>query len=131
MASPGGKEYGALSVLLGIRANVETLFDIPGEAFYPPPAIKSTLIRIVFDHPPKIYVSDYRLLTRLVKTAFASRRKTLRNNLKSFSTQGLDSNGLQRAATNCGIDLGRRAEALSPEEFAAFSNAIGHETESQ
>ncbi len=131
MAAPGGKEYGALSVLLGIRANVETLFDIPGEAFYPPPAIKSTLIRIVFDHPPKIYVSDYRLLTRLVKTAFASRRKTLRNNLKSFSTQGLDSNGLQRAATNCGIDLGRRAEALSPEEFAAFSNAIGHETESQ
>lgn len=127
MAGPGGKEYGTLSALLGVRSTVRALFDIPGRAFYPAPAVDSTLIRIDFYETPQIHVADYKLLTRLVKTAFSARRKTLRNNLKSMLAPGLDAAALQRAADRSGIDLGRRAETLSPFEFAAFSNAIGEE----
>lgn len=124
MANPGGKEYGTLSVLLGIRSSVQRLFDIPNKAFYPVPEVASTLIRIDFDRGPGIHVTDYGLLTRLVKAAFASRRKTLRNNLKSLSAQGLTPEGIRTAAEQASIDLGRRAETLSPVEFAALSNAI-------
>lgn len=124
MADPGGKEYGTLSVLLGIRSSVQRLFDIPNKAFYPIPAVSSTLIRIDFDRGPGINVSDYRLLTRLVKAAFASRRKTLRNNLKSMTAHGLSLEDIQAAAQQSAVDLGRRAETLSPQEFANFSNAI-------
>ena len=124
MADPGGKEYGTLSVLLGIRSSVQRLFDIPNKAFYPVPAVSSTLIRIDFDRGPDINVSDYRLLTRLVKAAFASRRKTLRNNLKSMTEHGLSPEDIQAAAQQASVDLGRRAETLSPQEFANFSNAI-------
>lgn len=127
MAEPRNKEYGVLSVLLGIRATVQALFDIPGSAFYPVPAVDSSLIRIDFNQKPPIEISDYNLLKGLVKTAFASRRKTLRNNLKSLFVSGFDSESLEKAARNSGIDLGRRAETLAPSEFAAFSNAIWNE----
>jgi 16S rRNA (adenine1518-N6/adenine1519-N6)-dimethyltransferase len=127
MADPGGKEYGPLSVLLGLRSRVLALFDIPGRAFYPVPAVDSTLIRVDFTQSPNIQVVDFKLLTRLVKTAFASRRKTLRNNLKSFVAQGIDLAGLNRAAADSGVDLSRRAETLTPSEFAALSNEISRE----
>lgn len=124
IADPGGRDYGTLSVLLGIRSSVRILFDIPGKAFYPVPAVVSTLIRIDFDDIQKVKVNDYKILTLLVKTAFASRRKTLRNNLKSMSLAGAGNEVIQKAAHHAGIDLGRRAETLTPYEFAAFSNAI-------
>ncbi len=127
MAAPGGKEYGTLSVLLGVRSSVQRLFDIPNKAFYPVPSVSSTLIRIDFDRGPDIQVSDYRVLTRLVKAAFASRRKTLRNNLKSMTANGLSPEDIQKAAQEAEIDLGRRAETLSPDEFAALSNAISNQ----
>lgn len=126
MADPGTRDYGSLSVLLGIRSHVQGLFHIPGRCFYPAPAIESTLIRIDFSQVPRFEVTDYKLLTRLVKTAFATRRKTLRNNLKSLLIPGLDAVGIQKAANDSNIDLGRRAETLSPQEFAAFANAISY-----
>lgn len=124
VASPGTKEYGALTVLLAVTATARALFDIPPEAFYPRPEVTSTLIRIVFSQPQPYEVTSHSMLTRLVKAGFASRRKTLSNALKALVTQDLHFDIISQAASIAGVDLRRRGETLSPEEFVWFSNAL-------
>lgn len=124
VASPGTKDYGVLTVLLGISARVELLFNIPKDAFFPVPEIISTFIKIEFPDEPLEHVSDMKLLTRLVKASFAGRRKTLRNTLKSEAAIGIEFSTIAEAAQRVDIDLSRRGETLSPREFADFANAI-------
>lgn len=124
VAEPGTKDYGVLTVLLGVSAKVEVLFDIPPKAFFPSPEIISSLVGVQFPDTPPVSVSDSRLLTRLVKASFAGRRKTLRNTLKNTATLGVASEVIVRAAERAGIDLMRRGETLSPEEFCRFADAI-------
>jgi 16S rRNA (adenine1518-N6/adenine1519-N6)-dimethyltransferase len=123
-ADPGTKDYGVLTVLLGISARVELVFDIPPHAFFPAPEVISTLVKVVFPEIPPYRVQDGRLLTRLVKASFAERRKTLRNTLRSNPIPGVRPEALTQAADDAGIDLGRRGETLSPAEFARFADAI-------
>jgi 16S rRNA (adenine1518-N6/adenine1519-N6)-dimethyltransferase len=123
-ADCGTKDYGVLTVLLGICARVDLLFDIPPRAFFPAPEVISTLVKVVFPEIPPFPVKDSRLLTRLVKASFAERRKTLRNTLRSNPIPGVRPEALTQAADHVGIDLGRRGETLSFEEFARFADAI-------
>jgi 16S rRNA (adenine1518-N6/adenine1519-N6)-dimethyltransferase len=125
IAAPGTKEYGTLTVLLGVSATVEMLFDIPPKAFVPAPEVTSSLVHITFPDTPPVEVSDSRLLTRLVKASFAGRRKTLRNTLRNAPIDGLTEQILTTAANQADIDLGRRGETLAPAEFARFADAIG------
>jgi 16S rRNA (adenine1518-N6/adenine1519-N6)-dimethyltransferase len=123
LAEPGSKEYGVLTVVLAAKATADILFDIPPRAFFPVPEITSSLVRVTFPDPPPLHVTDAALFERLVKISFAGRRKTLRNNLRAFSfTIGTDS--VNRAAEESAIDLSRRGETLSPEEFVRFAEAI-------
>jgi 16S rRNA (adenine1518-N6/adenine1519-N6)-dimethyltransferase len=114
-AAPGGKDYGRLSVMIQYRCAVEKLFDVAPGAFTPPPRVDSAVVRLVPHAVPPVAVDDPARLAFLVRAAFASRRKTLRNNLR----------GLLSAETMLvlGIDPGRRAETLSLAEFALLSNA--------
>src|SRR5271157_48134 len=124
VADPGTKDYGVLTVLLGISAKVELVFDIPPHAFFPAPEVTSTLVRVVFPEIPPFPVKDSRLLSRLAKASFAERRKTLKNTLRSNPISGVAPQALTQAADAAGIDLGRRGETLSPAEFARFADAI-------
>ncbi|MFA6224095.1 MAG: 16S rRNA (adenine(1518)-N(6)/adenine(1519)-N(6))-dimethyltransferase RsmA [Desulfomonilaceae bacterium] len=124
VADPGTRDYGALTVLLAATAYSQSLFDVPPEAFYPRPAVTSTMIRIVFPDTPPHNITDHKFFTILVKAAFSSRRKTLRNSLKSLVAHGLPFDRIIEAAGVSGVDLGRRAETLSPEEFVRFSNTF-------
>ncbi|MBI4965142.1 MAG: ribosomal RNA small subunit methyltransferase A [Desulfomonile tiedjei] len=124
IAPPGTKDYGVLTVLLGVSSAVDLLFDIPAKAFYPVPEVVSTLVRVTFPDEPPVLVADARLLVGLVKASFAGRRKTLRNTLRNFALPGLTPELLNEAAEDAGIDLGRRGETLSPIEFARFADAI-------
>ncbi len=124
IAEPGTKDYGVLTVLLGVSAEVEIFFSIPPNAFFPVPEVTSSLVRISFPSSLPVRVSDSRLLTRLVKASFTGRRKTLRNTLKNFTIPGTSANVVQVAGEEAGIDLGRRAETLSPKEFARFADAL-------
>lgn len=126
VATPGSRDYGALTVLLAATAKTQALFDIPPSAFYPRPDVVSTLIRIIFPDPPPLSVTDHNTLTKLVKSGFSSRRKTLRNALKSLVLPGLSFKEVEQASDEAGIDLGRRAETLSPEEFVLFANTLSH-----
>ncbi|HEY7142565.1 MAG TPA: 16S rRNA (adenine(1518)-N(6)/adenine(1519)-N(6))-dimethyltransferase RsmA [Methylomirabilota bacterium] len=122
-ASPGGREYGALSVFWQRWADVTPLEIVPPEAFRPPPAVESAVIRLGFRAVPRVAVGDEALFTRVVRAAFGQRRKTLGNALRGG---GLGSHErLAAALAEAAIDGGRRAETLSLEEFARLADALG------
>ena len=81
-ATPGSKAYGRLGIMLGCHLNVESLFDVPPEAFDPPPAVMSAVVRLDPLPPGTFEIADEALLSKLVATAFSQRRKTIRNSLK-------------------------------------------------
>ena len=119
-AGPGSKDYGRLSVMLQWRCRVESLFDVPATAFTPPPRVDSSIVRLTPHARAPVVVHDPQALDRVVRAAFAQRRKTLRNNLKGLlSAEALEA---------LGIDPGRRAETLSLDEFARLANAYGLRT---
>ena len=124
IADPGTKEYGVLTVLLSASAHTDILLDIPPSAFFPVPEVVSTLVRVVFPENPPVPVMDSRLLTLLVKASFAGRRKTLRNTLRSLHFQGSSAEMIVSGASEAGIDLRRRGETLSAEEFCRFADAL-------
>ena len=115
-ASPGGKDYGRLSVMIQYRCQVEKLFDVAPGAFTPPPKVDSAVVRLTPHATPPVAVNDEARFSQVVRAAFASRRKTLRNNLKGLLSA--------EQLLALGIDPVRRAETLSLAEFATLSNAI-------
>lgn len=121
---PGQKEYGVLSVLTQAAGNTELLFHIPPKAFYPKPKVDSTTVRITFTDPAPVHVEDWSLMVRLVKASFSSRRKTLWNNLSSMRAINVNKDTVQKGADAANIDLSRRGETLTAQEFALFANAI-------
>jgi 16S rRNA (adenine1518-N6/adenine1519-N6)-dimethyltransferase len=114
-AGPGSKTYGRLSVMLQTRCQVTPLFDIGPGAFNPPPKVDSAIVRLVPHAAPPFPIADPALFGRVVAQAFAQRRKTLRKSLQQL----VPADAFARA----GIDPAERPERLSPEQFAALSNA--------
>ena len=115
-ATPGGKDYGRLSVMMQYHCRVESLMEVPPEAFSPPPKVNSAVVRLVPYSKPPVSVDNINLLEKLVTQAFSQRRKTLRNTLKPLM------NAEQIEAQ--GIDPRRRAETLSLAEFALLANFV-------
>jgi 16S rRNA (adenine1518-N6/adenine1519-N6)-dimethyltransferase len=106
----GSKVYGVLSVLVQAYYNVEYLFDVPPEAFNPPPKVVSGVIRLTRRNDVPAMRSP-KHFTNLVKTAFNQRRKTLRNAVRGLFAP----DELQDELFN------KRAEVLSVEDFAALT----------
>lgn len=113
-AAPGSKVYGRLSVMLQAYANVQALFQVPPGAFRPPPKVDSAVVRLQPRPPAATGSADPTRFARIVKAAFAQRRKTLRNAL-----DGLCSPEQMQAA---GIDPGDRAERIDVARFIALAN---------
>ena len=111
-ASPGGKDYGRLSVMLQWRYRIEQVLDVPPEAFDPPPRVDSAVVRMV-PLPPDPGVDASRL-GELVTVAFSQRRKLLRHTLGRW----LEQQGLDRP-----FDLQRRAEEVPVAEYLALARA--------
>lgn len=112
-ATPGGKEYGRLTVMLAPWVRVESLFDIGTGAFTPPPKVVSTFFALHPHASPPFAIADHGAFARVVSAAFSQRRKTLRNALSGL----LDKDAISAA----GVDPGARAETLAPERFAALA----------
>jgi 16S rRNA (adenine1518-N6/adenine1519-N6)-dimethyltransferase len=93
-------------------------FIIPREVFRPVPRVDSAVVHMKILANPSINVKDEKFFTRVVKTAFSQRRKTLANSLKSF---GKD---IKEILNRCGIDPQRRPETLSLAEFARLSEFL-------
>ncbi len=115
-ATPGGKDYGRLSVMMQYHCAVDSLFDVPPEAFNPPPKVNSAVVRLRPWKESPVVVADVTLLEKLVTQAFSQRRKTLRNTLKGLLTA-------EQISTQ-DIDPARRAETLNLAEFAALARVV-------
>jgi 16S rRNA (adenine1518-N6/adenine1519-N6)-dimethyltransferase len=118
VAVPGTKDYGSLSVAVQYYTKPEIMFLVPPASFIPPPAVDSAVIRCTVREKPPVEVNE-RVFFRVVKAAFAQRRKTLSNTLK---TTGVPAETLRIILEKAGIDGTRRGETLSIEEFAAIAN---------
>jgi 16S rRNA (adenine1518-N6/adenine1519-N6)-dimethyltransferase len=118
VASPGTKDYGVLSIGVQFYAAPHIEFIVPKGAFRPVPKVDSAVIHIQLLNKPRVEVRDEKLFFRVVKTAFAQRRKTLSNALKPLSKNA------REVLVEAGIDPIRRAETLSIEEFAKLADHL-------
>ena len=116
---PGSKEYGLLSVLIGLWADIDIPLKFPPGAFTPPPKVSSALLRVRFRDEPRADAGSMEAFERLVGAAFAKRRKTLENNLQLIYPNLKDHLRLLNLTGS------RRAETLSVVEFARLAKSLG------
>jgi len=120
-AQPGNKDYGALTVITRIHADVKIAFDVPRTIFRPPPKVDSSVV-VIAPRPHKDAKDiDEKFFKEVVRAAFSTRRKTLHNALKSLDCP---QEAVLEAIAQCGIDPKRRGETLDINEFARLTNAI-------
>ena len=112
-AAPGGKEYGRLSVMLQWRYQIESVLDVPPEAFEPPPRVDSAVVRM---RPlPVMAAVDAALLGELVRVAFSQRRKLLRHTLGRW---------LEERRFGGEFNVQRRAEEVPVSEYLALAATL-------
>jgi 16S rRNA (adenine1518-N6/adenine1519-N6)-dimethyltransferase len=112
-AQPDTGDYGRLTVMLSAFCQSTRLFDVGPGAFRPPPKVDSSIVRVIPHETQPFDVPDTARFAAVVAAAFGQRRKTLRNSLSNL----VDAAGFAA----CSIDPSRRAETLSPAEFAALA----------
>jgi 16S rRNA (adenine1518-N6/adenine1519-N6)-dimethyltransferase len=123
VAPPGGRDYGIVSVQAQLLFDCELLFEVGSEAFTPRPRVSSALIRLTPLLEPRFEVKNLALCRRVIRAAFAKRRKTLRNSFgPAAGLPGRDQ--IVAALIAAGIEPGRRPETVSVEEFARLSNRL-------
>ena len=120
IAPVGTHEYGVLTILTALSADVRRLLTLPPGAFRPAPKVRSAVVRLTF-RPLPVTIADDALMQRLVRTIFMQRRKMLLNAVRSFAEEvGGDPAALLAAA---GIDGTRRPETLQLTELARLVDA--------
>jgi 16S rRNA (adenine1518-N6/adenine1519-N6)-dimethyltransferase len=115
-APPGTKKYGIPSVIVAKYTRAVSEMTVPPTCFYPVPDVVSSVLRITVRQETNL--PDEALFAKIVRAAFAQRRKTLWNNLRQA---GLPEEMVDRVFVRSGIDRTRRAESLSVEEFSLLT----------
>ena len=118
-AKPGSTAFGALSVRVQYMAECEFICDVPAKAFSPPPKVDSVVVRL---RPRRVVppADDPKRLEALVKLGFSSKRKMLRNNLKSV----VERDRLTHLLEQLEVNPQARAEDLSVQQWIALSNTL-------
>jgi 16S rRNA (adenine1518-N6/adenine1519-N6)-dimethyltransferase len=120
-ASPGGKDYGPLSILTQALADVQRVARVPPEAFWPVPEVDSAIVRIVTRPATDLPEPTQRRLAELVHGCFNHRRKTLRWSLRNM----LDESILARVAADGRWDLTSRPETIDVDGWVAMARLLG------
>jgi len=121
VAPVGTHEYGVLTILTGLRADVRSVLELPPGAFRPMPRVRSALIRLTF-REPLVPISDEALFERLVRSIFMHRRKMMSNTLRPLADElGVDA---ARALAAAAIDPRRRPETLQLAELARLADRL-------
>ena len=123
VASPGSKDYGALSIGIDYYAKAEVVLHLSPNQFYPVPKVSSSLVKLTLRPQPKVLVKDEVLFFQLVRSAFQFRRKMLRNAIENGCIN-LDMEQMNRVFTILKIDSNRRGETLYISEFAEIANTF-------
>lgn len=116
VAQPGTPQYGLLSLRVAYHAQAEKLFDLPPGAFFPPPKVVSSLVRLT---PRK--VPDDPALFQLLEAAFSKRRKTLKN---ALTAAGYPKEKVEEALKRLGLPLDIRGEALELSHFQKIKDLL-------
>ena len=128
LAPPGTTDRGFISVLVEAYCETEKLFDVAPGAFRPPPKVWSSVMRLNFRARLNTDVKDEALLWETVSAGFAQKRKTILNNLRHASgrlQEVLKGNGgASIVLCKAGIDLQRRAETLTVDEWGRIVRAM-------
>ena len=122
-AAPGSPDCGAFSLFCQYHARCELLFEVPPDCFLPAPKVTSAVVRMV-PRPAPAEVDDPDHFFRVVKAAFALRRKTLLNSLSANLGGQYTKETLSQAIAACGLPADVRGERLSIPQFAQLSRAL-------
>ena len=128
VSGPGTKDYGSLSVAVQYYCDAMIILDVPRDNFMPAPNVDSAVIRLIVKDEPTVEVINEEFFFKVIKGAFALRRKTLINSL-SKSAIGIDKDLLKKILEEMGIDLRIRGEKLDINDFADLANRIYKETQ--
>ena len=112
----GSRDSGAITVCTNYYAEVKQLFNVSRGSFMPAPNVDSTVIRLDIREEPAIKVSDEKKFFKMVKAAFAQRRKTALNSISSG--MGLSKTQVADALRASGLEENVRAEKLTMDELA-------------
>lgn len=123
-ATPGGKEYGAITLSVQYRCTATPVAIAPPSSFMPPPKVTSEVIRLDLRDKPPVEVNDEKMLFKVIKAAFAQRRKTLLNTLSNSRSFKMSKDEISKMLLSLGIEPQRRGETLSIEEYAKISDNI-------
>ena len=122
-AAPGTPDYGAFSVYCQVHAGTELLFDVPPDCFLPAPKVTSSVLRLT-PRPLPAEIEDAAFFFRVVRAAFAQRRKTLLNALGAAFGGQVSKEELAGLLAGCGLPSDVRGERLGIPEFAALARAL-------
>lgn len=124
ICSPAGKgDYGAFSVFCQYYAEPELLFDVPASCFIPQPKVTSAVLKLTMRKETVCEIKSETMFFKVVRAAFAQRRKTLLNALSSGLSQ-FDKPALAAVIEDCGFAPTVRGETLDIPGFAAIANAL-------
>ena len=122
-AAPGTPDYGAFSIYCQVHAGTELLFDVPPDCFLPAPKVTSSVLRLT-PRPLPAEIEDAAFFFRVVRAAFAQRRKTLLNALGAAFGGQVSKEELAGLLAGCGLPSDVRGERLGIPEFAALARAL-------
>lgn len=127
---PGSKDYGALSLAVQYYAKPYIVANVPPNCFMPRPKVGSAVIRLTCHEKPPVEVKDERLMFDIIRASFNQRRKTLANGLNNSEQLMFSKEVITEAIEQLGRGPSVRGEALTMEEFAALSNYLWKQMES-
>jgi 16S rRNA (adenine1518-N6/adenine1519-N6)-dimethyltransferase len=112
-AQPGSKAWGRLSVMAQLTFAIDPLFDVGPKSFSPPPKVHSTVVRFTPKENLRLEV-DLEVFDRVLRMAFAARRKRLSNALRSFALDW----------ASAPVEPHMRADAISLDEYVQLARLV-------
>lgn len=122
VAKPSTPAFGSLSLAVQYAMHVQTLFTLGPAAFYPRPKVHSTVVRLTRRAEPAVYTANPPLLMKIIRGAFAYRRKTLANSL--HLALGITRAAVSEALERSGLNTDIRGEQLDLNQYAALTAAL-------
>lgn len=121
-AKPKTKDYGFLSVMTQVYANIIKVIDVNRTCFYPSPNVDSVVLQLSLYQPPKYHITDESQFKEFIQGIFAQKRKTILNNLLNYSNKPKEE--LIHLLEQNGLTTNTRAEELTIDQMIALSSSI-------
>jgi 16S rRNA (adenine1518-N6/adenine1519-N6)-dimethyltransferase len=125
LAAPGGREYGSFSILHQLVATVKIGLDLHPRCFYPVPRVTSTFLHIRPRGGVSLAADELRMVEGVVRAAFAHRRKTIVNSLRTAAAGShIPPERITETLAHHGIDRRARAQSLSPDQWLSIAREL-------